>query len=734
MGPIKKRMRVIAETLAESKNAKTDPSNTVKDMVVASPAAEMMQVSNDHSNNNEVSNVVLIKDIQQTIHHAVTCIRHHQQKQEQQQQHQDVGKNKQNVVDAMSTINEIRSVLLKLKYWQTLILNDRTRMEKLLAQKQYHYRQQYRQLQALQYESQHLLLQIKQQRQYETPSFHSIVQQEKHENYDRMLVATSDTGDSDANKINCSVMSDEDDMKLDSHDDEDAENYDLVLQKIEQERKQLTAQLDTISRIVTSLDASVQQQQSLLNGLPDQLQVIERASKPLQKFFLTNHHQQLQQRSQQQDSAQTPPVASSTNDINHSNSNSADVACTMLLSSRLRTTDRSTRFLLARELPSPLYTLWLLLQDYIDQYESHVPKHKNWTNEGENPMTITVSKDPIAEVLLHISVQPPKARKSEQANSTEEPPNIRAMASANNSLVSNKRVTIHFRYYDTNGGYVTAFAKGCGSTLFQDALLEELFPGDSGKAVGHPGVDRASGHIVEGYPYYWCNVLAGLIPTEPVSTTEKAATNNVLDNERSQVLAQSTWAVIGELRRRIRANATCKYVVQTLLQKTELPCIPNLDRLSMGFQDISNIARIVKVSEVYDTERPDHLKVYHFSFQVENCILFGQAEINVARYPAVPPSWSLNRQHDGDGSTGKNNAVDDDDERPLYDRTVKDLEDRLNGSDLEKLVDTSQDDSYDWILGRQVQWLQREWSFVSTANLVTSQTRNHRGRDRIAIH
>jgi ABC-type transporter Mla subunit MlaD len=86
---------------------------------------------------------------------------------------------------------------------------------------------------------------------------------------------------------------------------------------------------------LNKITAELKNKRQILDSLPDQLAVLERASKPMQKFF------------------------------SHAASNN-----TTEDSLRMIGTERSTRLEHARSLPTPLYTLFQQLQQYVDQTTS----------------------------------------------------------------------------------------------------------------------------------------------------------------------------------------------------------------------------------------------------------------------------------------------------------------------------------------------------------------------------
>ena len=210
-------------------------------------------------------------------------------------------------------------------------------------------------------------------------------------------------------------------------------------------------------------------------------------------------------------------------------------------STALLTSDRASRLEAAKTLPTPLYTVFYQLQQYID-LQTNVA--------DEERMSVSVLNDASKQVLLQLPV-----------------PDVVAKTKS-----SHKRVTIHFQCAQHTGvPFVTAIASGCGTSLNQDVLLDELFPHDV------PISSTNDTTTIVGRPYHWCNTLAGLphVPPDP------------------QTCTANTRVIVRELKKRIRANATLKHILHGL-QRNHVPAVPHQEKDIATASSNSTLASFVQ--------------------------------------------------------------------------------------------------------------------------------------------
>jgi hypothetical protein len=180
---------------------------------------------------------------------------------------------------------------------------------------------------------------------------------------------------------------------------------------------------------------------------------------------------------------------------------------------RMNGTERRARLEAAQGLRLSLFTLFSSLQQFIDQVAR--------TDEAQT-LLLSVSGEK-QEVLLHLPL-------GETAISASGRP---------------KRVVVHF-HLSEEGNVVTASLSGGSTSLFQEVALEDLFPGEQPAEE----VEGSSGKA-----YGWCNYLAGL------------------HHVQKEVSQSSVRAVVRMLCRRVRASATLKTILHSLMRH-QIPSLP----------------------------------------------------------------------------------------------------------------------------------------------------------------
>jgi hypothetical protein len=376
----------------------------------------------------------------------------------------------------------------------------------------------------------------------------------------------------------------------------------------------------------------LKERQLFLKALPDQLQLMERASMSLQKSFAL-------------------PLISS---------------------------ERKLRLERAQFLPAPLYTLFHQLQAYIDEGNS----------KGEDDDDVE-SKHPkeLVSISDNKSGDPNDAHVLLQLPVPDIPVSLGNVGSS--ASKTKKRVTIQF-HCDNNR--VAAVATGCSSTLLQDTLLVDLYPNDNPDASHRRR------------PYAWCNAMAGLHVTS----------------------AASTRSILATLRQRVIANATLKRILLSL-QKKQIPDCPSLEQDGSlqvapetfkltSFESKGGAASVESLETLYSVALRIGTSAYQF-----------HVTIHMARYPAVPPVWSLQRRDDSNNDDGET----------LYNDHLASLEHLVNIEMLERMLVLAQEKKeknqalhYEWILVQQLHQILQTLSLEDE----TTGVRKRKGRDRASVN
>ena len=454
------------------------------------------------------------------------------------------------------------------------------------------------------------------------------------------------------------------------------DNHTSILQTLQEElnaRQDLHQQVQKQQQALEALQADIRSKEQFLSSLPNHLATMERLSKPLQKLVLGN------------------TITTTPND-------------TPLLIG----TKRKARLQAAKDLPIPLYTLFQTLQHYVD----HQPQPTTTSSSSKSKkdddkvLSLSILGDASSEstnhpqhVVLHIPVGTP-------IHPTLQPSNA-------------KRVSLHF-YYDTTAHVVTAVITNSQSFLYQDVVLQELFPHDSPAPVPSDNKKTTSLHTMSSLqkarPYHWCNYLAGIYRADGQDSVDA-----------------STRVVVRELQRRIKANTTLKVLLHSLL-RNRVPPMPVVQSKDDGETTIDLVNPSTKNCKLvgFEAESEDDTQVER-SFVVRlqsnnapsSVTLTFRVKIHMARYPAIPPVWSLQPQQE-QGQTDNNDTV----ESVLYDDRLAQLEQHVNFGLLKD--NQMQRNLHECILLRQLYEL-----LESLASLHVEEEgmggRKRKGRDRVAI-
>jgi hypothetical protein len=422
-------------------------------------------------------------------------------------------------------------------------------------------------------------------------------------------------------------------LQADVHDPSQKQE---ILARLQQElnvRGGLERDVKLKQQELKDVQLNLQTKTAFLTHLPDQLAAVERVSKPLQKFVAT--------------------------------SNLLPSAGASLIGS-----DRLQRLELARSLSPPLYTVFHQLQTLQDKQQSQPQAHGAPLDPLENDHTmqvrVTATHDHDRQVLLQLMV-----------------PDL-------SSSSRFRKCVLHF-HYSVEHNVVTVLPTGCNTLLFQDVVLDDLFPDDRPDA--HPDLS--------GKPYHWCNYMAGL-HVAPSTPTE---------------IAHSVRVIVQALQRRLRANATLKYILSTL-QRKSFPVTPGLATSAPAPRCSLTSLVLDKEYSTRGTDRDFNEKQYLVVLRNRNEPLEIRVRISWSRYPSVPPVWLLSpvptepgHLPPGAGSTTATPV-------PLYDDRLALLERHVNEDGLQSLLETTKsnaeevtanDASYTWILMLQLREIMLRW-------------------------
>lgn len=335
-------------------------------------------------------------------------------------------------------------------------------------------------------------------------------------------------------------------LQADVHNPNDKQKIIERLHKELAERGDLVREVKNKQEDLEKLKGDLQVQKSFLASLPKHLETMEKASEPLQRFMTAR-------------------------------------------GLSLVGSERRNRVHLARSLPAPLYTLYYLVQHYLDLPSS---------TEDTKAVILSVTCGESIQIPV-VSLQLPIPGRN------------------------NKRVEIHFRYYSDHNA-VTAQSSGASNSVNHEMLLQELFPND-----------KADGLVnTLGSPYQWCNYLGGLYPV----------------TQNQEQMHKSTRVIVIELQRRVRANTTLKYIL-SCLQRQVIPTRMPLGSSATADKKSSESGKIVKFSldqqmQFNDTEKL-YEKKYFVVLRTTKSDWRLQVNVHLARYPNVTPVWTLALTEEG---------------------------------------------------------------------------------------
>ncbi len=367
--------------------------------------------------------------------------------------------------------------------------------------------------------------------------------------------ATTSAGDSGANRekeIVQQLLSSHG-LNIDSIDDR-PKIIDFIQTRMH-ERTELLVKIQNETKEIQLLRQEYNLQNDLLtNSIPIHIQTLERAATALSKVLYstsslpTNHTNTL--------------ATADTSDSTRGN-----IASSI---QHMTGTDRISRIQMAQQLSSvPLYTIYQSMQHYFDVVQTQMANGIicddgssmiDFNNISRAIGKVTIDTH-LNEVILHLPVLDVAT-----AGTT-------TVAASNSKNKKVTMVSIHFAHFTFPIPHVAVYCTGCASILNQDILLDELFPND----VAMDDIILPTNSIStnrRGKSYLWCNHLAGLHPIPLASNANDSAIHmNSTTATKIQQQHVSTHIVVQELQRRIRANATLKYVLHSLC-RSRVPTPP----------------------------------------------------------------------------------------------------------------------------------------------------------------
>jgi hypothetical protein len=346
-----------------------------------------------------------------------------------------------------------------------------------------------------------------------------------------------------------------------------------------------------------------------------------------------------------------------------------------LNASPLLGTKRRTTLDLAHSLPKALYTLYYLLQSCLDSMETSGEMAA--MEESSMAPSVEVNKDSSC-VIMHISIPSISDRTG--------------TSSISGFGIGKKVVSISFEY-DKESNTVSAASS---AEHDMEKLINELFPGDTGELeTGKSDESSATEeHLLRsaGRPYNWCNYLAGLHlpPSEQVAQPK---------------MHKSATVVTRALLRRVRAQATLSWILHALSRKPHpFPVHPALKDAAFCQNKDSSVKLVSWAEEpASSTDEESSSKDYFLAtLKRRSSTLSLRVGFHTARYPSIPPTWELNPEQQRDEDSLDN------DKTILYDDQLLNLERRIN-EDVEHLVLSKDETTYEWILSHQLSEIATKW-------------------------
>jgi len=267
-------------------------------------------------------------------------------------------------------------------------------------------------------------------------------------------------------------------------------------------------------------------------------------------------------------------------------------------------------------------------------------------------------------------------------------------------------------------------------------VIDELFPGDTGEWIGQKNSSdegsieneiKNTRNKNSSRAYQWCNYLGGL----HVAPREQTAAK----------MHCSARIIVKALIRRVRATATLSWLLHSFSCKPH-PFPVHSAMKSLLFDDDRNKEGKGSLSSIRlsswamlesnqgastplplssCTKKNHHIRVYEAVLKGNDSLdplpktLTARVYINVARYPSIIPQWKILssslKPREGANSLESSKS----EQMPLYDESLARLGKHVN-CDVDQLVLSSDQTTYDWILAQQLAEIARCWAETLLAN------------------
>ena len=415
---------------------------------------------------------------------------------------------------------------------------------------------------------------------------------------------------------------------------------------------------------LAALQSNTTERRNFLNDMPKKLDIMERASQPLQKFFQLNRRKE--------DNATT----NGDTDMDNSNRYLDRIS-----------SERAKRLETAKTLPGPLHALFCQLQVCLDR-----------VSHDDNPRNSGVTVDAVQQKKVVLSFPIPDTQSpTTAASATNTKTTMPTKTTTTLASSKSKRVAIEFSYVPQHAVVVARAVSGDTNKLDASLLLSELFPGDTGDywAVADP--ERTSGEStsekdkdnamqdedetapiqavvlaerekvyraklqkimdsIPGKPYHWCNYIAGVHLSALLTTTDGA----------DGTIHFSTRAVLAALQSRIVSVATLTQTLHHLEKKKSFPSsLPSnvSEWIATANTNGTNSGASIRIQSF---ARKDKTGPYKVVLKHKLSTLRASVRIHSGLYPSIQPEWSLQ-----DLDTASSGGA-------LYDSVLGGIEQRLN--------------------------------------------------------
>ena len=585
---------------------------------------------------------------------------------------------------ATATTTSLRRGLLILRAWQRNLLQHCSSLEKSCQEHRQAKRRQEQIWDSLQYEKSHLQRQIATVQNFSMPHLDQVLHEQRQEQpKHKQQQQPSDITQQQTNGDD--AVSSSSSSSLEPNNPNHRTAILQYLQSEIQQRSSLEKERDRLKARLKVIQRKCKVELNTLQQLPQHLETLEHATKPLQNWFAL------------------PYIG----------------------------TARSERLQLAQQLSPPLYTLFVSLQEYMDLMDApslsssspssisttFVEDDKNNDRNNSNNKDSSPLHDSDSDDKMSLRIVPIITRSSSNNEQAMQPheiqwslpvPDVAAMTITSKSRPVNtttnknqkkRSVTIHFQHEEDEKKsssssfrrkgprFMKAVVSGCPTALDQTWLLSSLFPNED-----------EDEHVINESGYHrWCHYLAGIHlvsgaapptaaspgaapPTaaSPGAAPPTAAAAAGTSYVPLRTTTTSTRAIVHTIQRRIRANATLKYILQSLCQHHRIPNIPYNDtdcnttnatpsndgamaaprpsvpsswQLSFTQQHQQSVMR-GSYSDMDDNNDDDKtlLSTSIFTYAVHckkslsrnnTMELRAAVVIDKARYPSVPPHWKL---------------------------------------------------------------------------------------------